>query len=167
MENPALQKADMEWKMEKKNLFSIVSVCAIEEYIKSAPTNSTPTVKITTFNAARNTSFNPSCAIKSFVFSPSLKEELPLKKKAKKEVKVNIPIPPNCIKTKIIDCPTVVKSRAVSTTVSPVTHTALVEVKSALVNEIPLVVALGSINRKAPAMAKMKKLPTNIMAGLK
>ena len=132
-----------------------------------APTVSTPKVKITTLSAALKTSLNPSCAIKSLVFNPSLKDELPLKKKAKKEVKVKIPIPPNWIKTKIMDCPTVVKAVEVSTTANPVTQTALVEVKSALVKVIPFVVALGSINKKAPVKAKIMKLPTNTMAGLK
>ena len=94
-ENPALQKAEIEWNIEKKNLFSIALLSMIEVYTKIAPTASIPIVKSTTFRAALNTSFKPSCAIKSFVFNPSLKEELPLKKKAKKDVKVNIPIPPN------------------------------------------------------------------------
>ena len=68
------------------------------------PIISTETVKITTLRAALKTSFKPSWAIKSFVFKPSLNDELPLKKKAKKEVNVKIPIPPSCIKTKMIDC---------------------------------------------------------------
>ena len=135
--------------------------------MNTAPTISTEIVKITTFKAALNTSFKPSCAIKSRVFNPSLNEELPLKKKAKNEVKVKIPIPPNCINTKIMDCPTIVKSFAVSTTDKPVTQTALVAVNSALVKVTPLVVALGNINRKAPDSAKMTKLPTKTIAGLK
>ena len=61
----------------------------------------------------------------------------------------------------------VVKAVEVSTTANPVTQTALVEVKSALVKVIPFVVALGSINKKAPVKAKIMKLPTNTMAGLK
>jgi|GEM_PF-6163085 len=31
MENPALQKAEIEWKMEKKNLFSMVATSKMEE----------------------------------------------------------------------------------------------------------------------------------------
>ena len=96
-----------------------------------------------------------------------MKEELLLKKKAKKEVNVKIPIPPNCIKTIIIDWPTMLKSAAVSTTVRPVTHTARVAVKRALVKVIPFVVALGSISKKAPIKTKIIKLPTKTMAGLK
>ena len=122
---------------------------------------------MTTLSAALNTSLKPSWAIKSLVFKPSLNEELPLKKKAKNEVKVKIPIPPNWIKTKIIDCPTTVNAVEVSTTAKPVTQTALVEVKSALVKVIPFVVALGSINKNPPVKAKIIKLPTNTIAGLK
>ena len=59
------------------------------------------------------------------------------------------------------------KSFAVSTTAKPVTQTALVEVNNAFVNVIPFVVALGSINKNAPAMSNIIKLPTNTMAGLK
>ena len=132
-----------------------------------APTSSMPNVNITTFSAALKTSRKPSCAIKSFVFNPSLNDELPLKKKAKNEVKVKIPMPPNCIKTKMMDCPTIVKAEEVSSTVSPVTQTALVAVKSAFVKVIPLVVALGSIKRKPPVKARIKKLPTKTIAGLK
>ena len=66
-----------------------------------------------------------------------------------------------------MDWPTKVKSVAVSTTVKPVTQTALVEVNKALVKVIPLVVELGSIKRNAPDKAKIKKLPTNTIAGLK
>ena len=80
---------------------------------------------------------------------------------------VKIPIPPNCIKTIIIDCPTIVKSTAVSTTVKPVTQTALVAVKSAFVKVIPFVVALGSISKKLPIKTKIIKLPTKTIAGLK
>ena len=145
----------------------MIGLSITEEYMNKAPTSSTPIVKVTTFKAALKTSFNPSCAIKSRVFNPSLKEELPRKKKAKNEVKVKIPIPPNCIKTMIMDCPTKVKSDEVSTTVKPVTQTALVAVKSAFVKVIPLVVALGSINKKPPINTKIIKLPTKTMAGLK
>ena len=95
IENPALQKAEIEWNIAKKNLLSIVLLSIIDEYTKMAPTASTAKVKITTLRAALKTSLMPSCAIKSLVFNPSLNEELPLKKKAKKEVKVKIPIPPN------------------------------------------------------------------------
>ena len=136
-------------------------------YIKIAPISSIESVKITTLTAALNTSFNPSEAIKSFVFSPSLKLEPPLKKKAKNEVNVKIPIPPNCIKTNIMVCPIIVKSFAVFKTDKPVTHTELVAVKIAFVNEIPFVVALGNISKKAPERAKIIKLPTKTMAGLK
>ena len=78
-----------------------------------------------------------------------------------------MPIPPNCINTKIMDCPITVKSLLVSTTANPVTHTLLVDVNKAFVKLIPCVVALGSISKKAPASAKITKLPTNTMAGLK
>ena len=135
--------------------------------MNKAPTISIPSVNVTTFNATLKTSFNPSWAKKSLVFKPSLNEELPLKKKAKNDVKVKIPIPPNCINAKIMDCPILLKSALVSITASPVTHTLLVAVNKAFVKLIPWVVALGSISKKAPANPKITKLPTNTMAGLK
>ena len=125
------------------------------------------TVKITTFKATLKTSLRPSWATKSLVFNPSLNDELPLKKNAKNDVKVKIPIPPSCISTKIIDCPTVVKAELVSTTAKPVTQTALVAVNKALVKLIAAEVALGSINKKAAVKGRIKKLPTNTIAGLK
>ena len=66
-----------------------------------------------------------------------------------------------------MDWPIIVKSAAVSTTVKPVTQTALVAVKSALVKVIEPVVALGSISKKAPIKTKIIKLPTKTIAGLK
>ena len=66
-----------------------------------------------------------------------------------------------------MDCPTTVKAVEVSTTAKPVTQTALVEVNNALVNVIPFVVALGSINKNPPVKAKIIKLPTKTIAGLK
>jgi hypothetical protein len=55
---------------------------------------------------------------------------------------------------------------AVSTTVSPVTQTALVDVKSASVKLIGLVVDIGIIKSIAPTKMKNAKLTMNNWAGL-
>ena len=134
--------------------------------MNNAPMSSTPKVKITTFRAVFKTSLSVSCAMKFWTFKPSLNEDPPRKKKAKNEVKVKIPKPPICIKLKIMVCPSKVKSLAVSSTINPVTHTALVDVNKASVKEIPAVVAFGSNNKNAPIKIMAKKLPTKTMAGL-
>jgi hypothetical protein len=58
-----------------------------------------------------------------------------------------------------------VNAVAVSRTIRPVTHTALVEVKTALTKEIPLVVALGSISMAVPKTIRNKKLKIIRVAG--
>ena len=72
-----------------------------------------------------------------------------------------IPSPPNCIKSKRIDCPKVVKYEPVSTTIRPVTQTALVEVKSASRSPIPSCVALGNISKPVPTNIIPRKLLIN------
>jgi hypothetical protein len=61
----------------------------------------------------------------------------------------------------------VVNRVAVSTTVSPVTHTALVEVKKASVKLMGEYVESGIINKKAPPIIMNPKLTINNCAGLK
>ena len=65
----------------------------------------------------------------------------------------------------MINCPNVVKYFPVSTTVNPVTHTALVAVKSASIIEIPLYVAFGRSNSKVPPKIKSIKLITRSRPG--
>ena len=72
-----------------------------------------------------------------------------------------IPSPPICINIIMITFPKVVKVYCVSTTESPVTQTALVEVNSASRNEIFSVVAFGSCKQKAPRKIIPKKLIIN------
>lgn len=69
-----------------------------------------------------------------------------------------IPRPPNWNRLRIIACPTGVKYVAVSWTISPVTHTAEVDVKRASINEIwPDSVLKGRRRRRVPRqMAAMK-----------
>ena len=55
-------------------------------------------------------------------------------------------------------CPVNVKVVPVSTTVNPVTHTALVEVNKASVKLIPSYVALGNLSKTAPNKMMNKKL---------
>jgi hypothetical protein len=89
------------------------------------------------------------------------------KNKPKKVVNVIIPKPPNCIKNSIIVFPMKVNEVAVSIGVSPVTQTADVEVKNALVTEIPWVVAVGNNSIKPPAIINNTKLSKNSNGGLK
>jgi hypothetical protein len=63
--------------------------------------------------------------------------------------------------------PRTVNRVAVSTTVSPVTQMALVDVKRASTNEIGTVVAFGSSNKAAPNNMINAKLNTNNCAGFK
>ena len=67
-----------------------------------------------------------------------------MKERAKKEVNVMTPIPPICIKIRMIICPICVKQVATSTVVSPVTHTEVVEINKASINGIRCVVAFGN-----------------------
>ena len=64
-------------------------------------------------------------------------------------------------------CPNWVKKLPVSTTIKPVTQTALVDVNIASINVIPECVALGRANNIPPITIKMKKLKINNWAGLK
>ena len=84
---------------------------------------------------------------------------------AKNEVNVMIPNPPSCINNRITTCPIGVKTVAVSTTVNPVTQTALVDVKRASRKLIPLYVAKGNCNSTAPTKTRNKKLQTNKISG--
>jgi hypothetical protein len=61
--------------------------------------------------------------------------------------------------------PDVVKVEATSTEVSPVTHTALVEINKESTHEIPFIVQRGSINRPVPIIIIIKKLPAKIKEG--
>jgi hypothetical protein len=65
----------------------------------------------------------------------------------------------------MISCPKGVKCDAVSTTIKPVTHTALAEVNKASRDEIPLYVAIGNFKKKPPNRIKNAKLPTNKIPG--
>lgn len=60
-------------------------------------------------------------------------------------------------------CPKVVKSTGVSLTISPVTHTADVEVKIASMSESSPLWAKGSISSKAPNTIRMTKLRKMIL----
>jgi hypothetical protein len=61
----------------------------------------------------------------------------------------------------IIICPKSEKKLPVSTTIKPVTQTALVDVNIASISEIFPVEAFGSIKIKEPAVIIVKKLITN------
>ena len=76
-----------------------------------------------------------------------------------------MPIPPNCMRKRMMMCPAVVNVVATSMVVSPVTHTALVAVNRASKNDIPLTVARGNNNSPVPAKIMAKKLPTIIQLG--
>ncbi len=73
-----------------------------------------------------------------------------------------MPKPPTCIKIIRIVCPNKVKCVPVSTTINPVTQTALVEVNKASRYEISSWVALGKINKSEPIKIITKKLAIKI-----
>lgn len=77
-----------------------------------------------------------------------------------------MPNPPNSINISIKIFPKYVKSLAVSNTTNPVTHTALVEVNKASINDIFFTVDAGSINKIEPKKDKKTKLVINMKAGL-
>lgn len=62
--------------------------------------------------------------------------------------------------------PTGVNALAVSTTISPVTQTALVAVKAASINDIFCVCDIGWYNSAVPIKMSKMKLPENSWAGL-
>ena len=76
-----------------------------------------------------------------------------------------MPIPPNCMRNRMMMCPAVVNVVATSMVVRPVTHTALVAVNKASKNDMPLTVARGRSRRPVPAKIIVKKLPTIIQLG--
>ena len=67
----------------------------------------------------------------SFSTSLLVKDECPMKERAKKLVKVMTPIPPIWIRNMMMICPVCVKVVATSTVVSPVTQTEVVEMNRA------------------------------------
>jgi len=63
-------------------------------------------------------------------------------------------------------CPNLVKYVPLSTTTSPVTHTAEVDVNKASKNEIrPVCVEMGSESKIAPIKMRAAKPPTKILGG--
>jgi hypothetical protein len=86
---------------------------------------------------------------------------------AKAVEKVIMPSPPNCISSNITDWPKIEKKLPVSFTTRPVTHTALVLVKSASINEMgwPKFVDTGRHKRSAPIKLAARKLTTIIWLG--
>ena len=79
---------------------------------------------------------------------------------------VIMPRPPSWIRTAIMIFPKRVKSLAVSITTSPVTHTADVDVKSALIKDMPDVVETGRQRMAAPDSINMRKLISTTWTGL-
>ena len=117
------------------------------------------------FNKDLKTSLNLSELEKSFK-KIWFWNEPPLKRNPNKLVKVITPRPPIWINVKIIPLPIGVNCEAVSTTVNPVTQTALVEVKKASIKRIPFVVEFGSNNRPVPIKIINRKLPAKRAKGL-
>ena len=82
-----------------------------------------------------------------------------LLKSNKSEVeKVTIPSPPNCMRIRIINCPNRLQCSKVLTTTSPVTHTEVVEVKSASMYGVyvPSADETGSISITEPMITAEK-----------
>jgi hypothetical protein len=80
--------------------------------------------------------------------------------------KVMIPKPPIWMRSKVTTCPTVERSFPVSTTTSPVTQTAEVEVKRASTKRrLPFAAENGNQRRIAPVRITPAKLRTKILVG--
>jgi hypothetical protein len=101
----------------------------------------------------------------SFSNSLSRKEELDAKTKLKNPVNVIMPRPPIWIRQMIIIFPRGVKNVAVSTTIRPVTHTALTEVKNESRKVNGRVWAFGNINKPEPIKMMIRKLELKSKAG--
>ena len=93
-------------------------------------------------------------------------EVSPMNERAKKLVKVITPMPPTCIRSRMMICPAAVNWVATSTVVSPVTQTDVVAVKRASTKCIPWMVALGSISNPVPVRITKAKLKINNSDGL-
>lgn len=65
----------------------------------------------------------------------------------------------------MIICPAVVKSRGVSLTIRPVTHTAEVAVKTASTGDMGLTVEKGIIRRTEPIVIMARKPSISVLAG--
>ena len=92
-------------------------------------------------------------------------ELLPLKNRAKKLVNVKTPKAPTWISNASMRMPAGVNVDAMSTVVSPVMHTALVETKTASRKEIPSCVHYGNDSSTEPMLIKKRKLPANSKVG--
>jgi hypothetical protein len=90
---------------------------------------------------------------------------VPLRKVKMAMEKVMIPRPPNWMSRSMTACPAGVKSFAVSSTTSPVTHTAEVDVNSASTKLIPRYVQNGSERRTAPERMSRTKLRSILLMG--
>ena len=80
-----------------------------------------------------------------------------------------IPNPPICIRIKITSWPKNDQWVAVSTTTRPVTHIAEVEVKIQVKKSVglPVLLEIGSDNKKAPKKIAIKKLPSIVCVEIK
>ena len=78
-----------------------------------------------------------------------------------------MPSPPTCMRPRITTSPNVDQYDGVSTTISPVTHTALVDVNSAVMNDAPPSPARdsGSISSTVPRATAAPNPVTTTCAG--
>ncbi len=141
VEKPALQKAEMEWNIENAISSSMVypgNVVCMSKKIISAPTASMESVKTRMYISVEKREDSDSELIRSRTIIWEYSDVFPIKNIAKKQVKVITPKPPICISTIIMESPIGVNVVATSTDVSPVTHVALVEIKRASMNDMPV-----------------------------
>ena len=76
-----------------------------------------------------------------------------------------MPIPPAWMSTRMMVCPIGVNAVAVSTTTSPVTQTALVEVNNASITLSSMLVELGNNSSNVQITMSNTKLMRNTIAG--
>ena len=114
------------------------NVVCMSKKIIIAPAASMESVKTRMYISVEKREDSDSELIRSRTIIWEYSDVFPIKNIAKKQVKVITPKPPICISTIIMESPIGVNVVATSTDVSPVTHVALVEIKRASMNDMPV-----------------------------
>ncbi len=131
VEKPALQKADTAWKTAGQSAPVEPSRGVKATSSRSAPTASMTNVKSTTWRTRRRSLRCGATSVMTLVNVSCRSERRRPTDAMMRLVKATTPRPPSWMSSRIHACPQTVNTRAVSTTTRPVTHTALVAVKSA------------------------------------
>ncbi len=128
VEKPALQKALTDWKIACQAAAPTGKRRSQIRKSTSAPTISNASVKRTMLRTRWRKSTSGATSAALAVTASWCSERRRPSARITSVVNVRIPSPPSWIRRRTKACPAVVKYVAVSTTISPVTHTALVDV---------------------------------------